>query len=149
MVMKQAEKPSLPERVRSALRSLFRRRRAWGHRAWAIPGGHIPPETEGKEPRLTSRDELCLLNTTGRDARIEVTVYHDDRDPVGPYRLTVPSRRTRHIRFNDLIDPEAIPLDTTFAALVESNVPVVVQFFRLDTEGGGKAMMGTMAHPVS
>jgi hypothetical protein len=149
VTLRQAEDPTFLERLRSAFRSVFRRRRAWGHRAWAIPGGHIPLESEGEEPRLTSRDEACILNATARDAKIEVTVYYSNRGPVGPYRFTVGGERTRHIRFNDLIDPEAIPLDTAFAALVESNVPVIVQFFRLTTERGRPAMMGTMAHPVS
>lgn len=148
MSFRQAETPGPLARMRSGLRGLFRRRRSWGHRAWAIPGGRIPSRSEGEEPRLTSRDEVCILNATGRDAKIEVTVYFTDRDPAGPFRFAVEAERTRHVRFNDLIDPEAIPLDTPFAALVESDVPVVVQFFRLDTEEGRTAILGTMAHPV-
>ena len=33
-------------------------------------------------------------------------MFHTDREPVGPYRVTVPARRTLHQRFNDLTDPE-------------------------------------------
>jgi hypothetical protein len=148
MAYKQAEEPTRLESLRSALRSVFRGRRGRGHRSWAIPGGHIPPKSEGEEPRLTSRDELCILNMTRRTCRLEVTVYYSDRGPVGPYRFEVGPERARHVRFNDLIDPEAIPLGTNFAALVESNVPIVVQFFRLDTEEGRRAMTGTMAFPL-
>lgn len=148
MAFKQAEEPTRLESLRSALRSVFRGRRGRGHRSWAIPGGHIPPESAGEEPRLTSRDEVCILNLSKRAARIEITVYYSDRGPVGPYRFQVGGERTRHVRFNDLIDPEALPLDTTFAALVESDVPILVQFFRLDTEGGRTAMLGMMAFPV-
>jgi FAD/FMN-containing dehydrogenase len=40
---------------------------------------------------------------------IEVTLFYSDRDPVGPYKLTVPPRRVRRVRVNDLINPEAPP----------------------------------------
>jgi hypothetical protein len=148
MVLKQAEEPTTLEKFRSALRERLRPTRAWGRRAWAIPGGHIPLRSGGEEPRLTSRDEVCILNVGPGDAKIEIIVFYADREPVGPYRVTVPARRTRHIRFNDLIDPEAIPLDTDFAALVESSAPVVVHFARLDSEGGNRGMVGSLAYPI-
>lgn len=43
----------------------------------------------------------------------------------------VPSRS--NVRFNHLIDPEPIFLDTDFASIVRSNVPIVVQQSRLDS----------------
>ncbi|MGA7126873.1 MAG: sensory rhodopsin transducer, partial [Chthoniobacterales bacterium] len=66
---------------------------------------------------------------------------------VGPYRLTVPARRTRHFRFNDLRDPEAIPVGTSYASLLESDQPVVVQHTRLDSRQSENALMTTIAYP--
>ncbi len=40
------------------------------------------------------------------------------------------SRRTRQVRFNDLIDPEPILLDADFAGIVVSDIPIVVLFAR-------------------
>ncbi len=54
----------------------------------------------------------------------------------------------RTIRFNDLIDPEPIALDTDFAAIIESNVRIVVQFQRVDTSRNGQAILGTLAYSV-
>jgi hypothetical protein len=119
-----------------------------GRTAWAISGGHIPLAGNGEEPEMISHDKLCILNTGGSDAHIEITLFYTDREPVGPYRLKVPARRTRHVRFNDLIDPEAIPLDTDFASTIFSDVPIVVQFSRLDSGQAENAMLGTMAFPV-
>lgn len=68
--------------------------------------------------------------------------------PAGPYRLTVPARRTRHVRFNNLQDPEPIPKDTDYASLIESDVPLVVQHTRLDSRQAELALMTTMAYPV-
>ena len=58
------------------------------------------------------------------------------------------AQRMRTIRFNDLIDPETIALDTDFAAIIESNVRIVVQFQRVDTSRNGQAILGTLAYSV-
>lgn len=108
-----------------------------GHTAWAIPGGHIPLKSKGFEPTFTSRDELGLLNTGDEAARLELVVYYSDHEPVGPYRLEVPARRLRRVRLGDLIDPEAIPLDTPYACVIRSDVPIVVQFSRFDSSQTG------------
>lgn len=119
-----------------------------GHRAWAIPGGHIPARSTGPEPAMTSHDLLCVLNAEERDADVHVTVFYPDRDPVGPYQLRVAARRVRQVRFNDLIDPEAIPLDTPYAAIVTADVPIVVQYLRQDTRQQANALLGMIAFPV-
>jgi len=72
---------------------------------------------------LTSHETVCLLNTSDQDAHVEITVFYTDREPGGPYRITVPARRTRPVRFNDLSDPEPIPSHTDFASVIEADVP--------------------------
>ncbi|WP_025745589.1 sensory rhodopsin transducer [Kallotenue papyrolyticum] len=119
--------------------------RAIGHRLWAIPGGWIPLGSTGHEPEYTSYDQVCVLNTGDQDAHLAITIFYADREPVGPYHLTVPARRTRHVRFNDLIDPEAIPLETAYASVIEADVPVVVQFNRQDTRQAANAIASAIA----
>lgn len=119
-----------------------------GHKTWAIPGCCIPGQSSGEEPIFTSRDEICILNTGEKDVNIEVMIYYTDREPVGPYQMVVNAKRTRHIRFNDLIDPEAIILETEFAALVQASKPVVVQFNRLDTGSNTRSHSTTLAFPI-
>ena len=121
---------------------------AIGRRVWAIPGGRIPLHSTGSEPEFTSRDELFLLNTGDGEARVELTIFYADRDPRGPYLLVVEARRVRCVRFNDLIDPEALPLGVDYGVVVESDVPVVVQFARIDTGQQALALLGTIAFPV-
>ena len=104
-----------------------------GRKVWMISAGHIPLHSTGREPENTSRDEFCFLNAGYREARVEVTLFYAERDPVGPYRLVIPPRRIRRVRVNNLINPEAPPLDTDYGAMIESNVPIVVQFERTDT----------------
>jgi hypothetical protein len=118
---------------------------AIGKKRWAIAEGYIPPASTGESRELTSHETLCLLNATEKDAQVTITVFFADRDPAGPYRITVPSRRTRHIRFNDFTEPQPIPHNTDFASIVESDVPIVVQHTRLDSRQAALALMSTIA----
>ena len=117
-----------------------------GHRRWAIAEGYIPSWSNGPEPQFTSHETACLLNTSDEEAQVEITIFFSDSEPVGPYKVTVPARRTKHVRFNDLKDPEPIPVDTDYASVVESNVPIVVQHTRLDSRQAENALLSTIAY---
>jgi hypothetical protein len=119
-----------------------------GRTTWAIAEGYIPGTSNGPEPAMLSHETACLLNTGDRPAQVRITIYFEDREPVGPYRATVPPRRTLHLRFNDLTDPEPIPRDTPYASVIESDVPIVVQHTRLDSRQAENALMTTIAFPV-
>jgi hypothetical protein len=121
---------------------------ALGRRTWVIADGYIPDWSHGPEPAMVSHETMSVLNTSEQDAHLEVTVYFADRDPVGPYRVVVEARRTRHVRFNDLIDPEPVPLGVDYAAVVVSDVAVVVQHTRLDSRQSENALFSTMAFPA-
>lgn len=116
-----------------------------GRRRWAIAEGYIPGWSTGPEPQFTSHETACILNTSDEEARVEITLYFEDRDPVGPYLLTVPARRTKHVRFNELTDPEPVPADTDYASVIESGVPIVVQHTRLDSRQAENALLSTIA----
>jgi hypothetical protein len=96
---------------------------------------------------MESHETACLLNASDDVAHVEVTVYFEDRDPVGPYGVDVPARRTVHLRFNELNDPEPIPRDTDYASVIRSDVPIVVQHTRLDSRQAENALMSTIAYP--
>jgi hypothetical protein len=76
-------------------------------------------------------------------------LYFTNREPVGPYRLKVDPRRTRHMRFNDLSDPEPVPRDTPYSSVIQSDVPIVVQHTRLDSRDPHIALLSTIAFPVA
>ncbi len=116
-----------------------------GRKRWAIAEGYIPGQSHGPAPQMTSHEAACLLNAGDAPAQVRITIFFSDRDPAGPYELTVPARRTRHVRFNDLEDPEPIPRDTDYSSLIESDVPIVVQHTRLDSRQAENALLSTMA----
>lgn len=118
---------------------------AIGRRRWAIAEGYIPRGSTGPEPAMTSHETACLLNASDRPAHVGIMVFFSDREPAGPYHVEIPPRRTRHLRFNDLDDPEPIPEGTDYASVLESDVPIVVQHTRLDSRQAENALLSTMA----
>lgn len=118
-----------------------------GKMHWAIAEGYIPPaSTGGDDPRFVSHETACLLNINDEDVQVAITLYFEDREPVGPYRVSVPARRTLHLRFNDLADPESVPRDTPYSSVLESTKPIVVQHTRLDSRQPALALLSTIAY---
>ncbi|HEY5296970.1 MAG TPA: sensory rhodopsin transducer [Verrucomicrobiae bacterium] len=118
-----------------------------GHKRWVIAEGWIPPTSHGPEPAMLSHETACMLNVSDQDANVEITIFYADRAPVGPYKISVPAKRTVHMRFNNLKDPEPIPRGTNYASVIESDVLIVVQHTRLDSRQSENALMTTMAFP--
>jgi hypothetical protein len=119
---------------------------AIGKTRWAIAEGYIPPGSTGQGRALVSHEAACILNAGERDAHVEIMIFFKDREPAGPYRVTVPAQRTLHLRFNDLTDPEPVPAGTDYASVFDSDVPVVVQHTRLDSRQAELALLSTIAY---
>lgn len=119
-----------------------------GHKKWAIAEGYIPGGSNGP-PEMQSHETLCFLNAGDEDAHVSIVIYYEDKDPVGPYKVTVEARRTRHVRLDKLKDPEPIPKDTPYACTITADFPVVCQHTRLDSRQAENALLSTMAFPVT
>jgi hypothetical protein len=120
-----------------------------GKKIWAIADGYIPSKSNGPAPQMTSHETACILNVSDQPANIEITIYFSDKPPIGPYRITVAAERTKHIRFNDLKDPEPVPPDTDYASVLVSDIPVIVQHTRLDSRQAENALFSTIAYPAA
>jgi hypothetical protein len=116
-----------------------------GRRRWAIAEGYIPSESTGEGPAFESHETACILNAGEEPATIRIHVLFADRDPAGPYEITVGGGRTLHLRFNELSDPEPVPRDTDYASVIESDQPIVVQHTRLDSRQAELALLSTTA----
>src|SRR5690606_6994192 len=108
--------------------------------------GYIPGRSNGPAPAMTSHEAACLLNTGDKDAHVRLMLYFTDRDPAGPYEVTVPAERTVHLRFNELKTPEPVPRDTPYASTIISDQPIIVQHTRLDSRQAENALMTTIAY---
>lgn len=117
-----------------------------GSRRWAVADIYIPPWSNGPAPEMVSHDAINVLNTNDVEAQVRLTLFFEEREPV-QYGFTVGARRTHHQRLNDLDDPEPVPRGLGCAAVVECDVPVVVQQTRLDSRQAENALLSTIAFP--
>ncbi|SFD53714.1 sensory rhodopsin transducer [Streptomyces aidingensis] len=116
-----------------------------GKHIWVIPEGFIPGSSTGPQ-EMVSHETACILNTGDADAHVEITFFFPDRDPAGPYRVTVPARRTLHQRFNQFTGDDGVPVGSDYASVLVSDVPVVVQHTRLDSRQAANALLSTLAY---
>lgn len=123
--------------------------RAYGRRVWYIPDGYLPPLTPGQRERV-SHESLCLLNATSREARVTLTFYFEDREPIRGIVLTLPPERTWHVRLDrpDQLGGYELPRGVPYALKVESDVPIIVQLSRMDVTQPNLALMTTMGYPA-
>jgi hypothetical protein len=78
--------------------------------------------------------------------------------PTSPSRLSLPiatlsdhiesrwGRDALHLRFDELTEPAAVPRDTDYSTLFESDVPIVVQHTRLDSRHAEVSLLSTTAY---
>ncbi|XEC93273.1 sensory rhodopsin transducer [Paenibacillus tarimensis] len=117
-----------------------------GEKHWIIPDGYIPEISSGI---LESHESICVLNVCPEDALLYITIYFEDREPIENIEAFVPARRTKHIRTKELHkDGANIPHGVPYAIEVSSDVPVIVQYSRLDATQAENSLMTTMAYPL-
>jgi hypothetical protein len=118
-----------------------------GNYTWFVPDGWLPPE--GGERDLINHESLMILNTSEKDADVEIDIYFDDQQPVKGLPLKVAAERIKAIRL-DL--PEelgyGIPRATQYALRIKSSVKIIVQYGRMDVRQSNLAYYGTMAYAV-
>lgn len=117
-----------------------------GKKIWAIAEGYIPRYSNGPPPDFISHEAACILNATDEDAHVQIMLYFTDKEPVGPYHITVEARRTKHLRFNNLTDPQPVPLETNYSSVFISDQPIVLQYTRLDSRQNANALISTIAY---
>lgn len=117
-----------------------------GRKRWAIAEGYIPSKSSFTDRTLVSHETACILNAGDRDAHVTITIFFADREPAGPYRVTVGAQRTLHLRFDDLKEPAIVPRDTDYSSVFESDAPVIVQHTRLDSRHAEVSLLSTTAY---
>ncbi|HTG68896.1 MAG TPA: sensory rhodopsin transducer [Candidatus Udaeobacter sp.] len=119
---------------------------ARGEKQWYIPDGFIPPDSTGA---LTSHESVCVLNCSSEEALIRFTIFFEDREPMEDIMVVVQGRRTKHIRTSSLMKEGApIPIGVPYAIELLSDIPIIVQYSRLDSTQAENTLMSTMAYPL-
>ena len=116
-----------------------------GARVWLVPDGFIPEESSGSQE---SHEAICVLNTSEEEARLSISFYFEEREPIKGVEVVVPPERTLHLR-TDRLEGAEIPRGVPYAVRVASSIPVVVQCSRMDTTQPALSLMTAVAYPVA
>ena len=116
-----------------------------GKKIWVFPDLDLPPV--GDYP-MKGHESIVVLNTSNEDAHLKFTYYFTDRQPVGDICGSVGAQRVRCFKTDNREDfPNFSPdRETQYAVTVESDIPVVVQYGRLDTRNQPVAYYTVMGH---
>lgn len=121
--------------------------RSEGARVWMIADGFIPETSLGS---IESHETISFLNTSTNDARVSISFYFTDRDPLRNAELVVPAERTKHVRTAnaDALGGVVVPKGIPYAMRIESDIPISVQHSRMDGRQEAMGLMTTMAYPL-
>lgn len=116
-----------------------------GKKTWMIADGYM---SDTKKGEFVSHEAVCVLNLSGAEAHIDLTFYFEDREPLCGFHAVCADQRTKHIRLDKMknTDGIAVPRNTPYAILVESDQPIIVQCSRLDVSQPEYALMTTIAY---
>lgn len=118
----------------------------YGKKVWFFPDGDRPPFGDSA---LKGHESYVVLNPNDKDAHVRFTIYYEDREPVRDIRLTVDGERVKCFQTHnpDHFGEYTMPTSTQYALKVESDVPVIVQYGRLDPRQVNLAYYTTMGFP--
>jgi len=115
-----------------------------GTKTWFIPDGYLP--AQGPPGAYAGHDCVCLLNTMTQEATVWLDIFFEDRDPVEGLEVRLPARRCLHLRM-DRLEGFEMPREVPYALRVRSNLPIVVQYSRLDVSQANMAFLSVMGFP--
>jgi hypothetical protein len=107
-----------------------------GKKRWVFADGDLPKMPEGVDgPK--AHEALMVVNNGDEEAKLSVTILFEDSEPKNNLFLSVPPHRVKCFRMDQPIwnSDYIIPFGQ-YALVIESNVPVVAVFGRLDRRPG-------------
>ena len=104
-----------------------------GKKNWYFADGYLPEKNPASS--MEAHEALMLFNTHETTVRVKIDIYYSDREPAKNISVTVPAERIIALRMDHPEDlgGHAIPPVTQYALRVTADLPIVVQFGRLDT----------------
>ncbi|WP_206811913.1 sensory rhodopsin transducer [Paradesulfitobacterium ferrireducens] len=117
-----------------------------GAKVWFIPDAYLP--SSGKGEKYEGHEAICVLNTTSKNAALQLSFYFSDHDPWENIVVVVPAKRSKHIRLDHPEDlgGTVIPRDVPYGIKIESDTNVSVQYSRLDVAQPNFTLMTTIPY---
>lgn len=100
-----------------------------GKKFWYFADGYLPENKANTD----YHESLILLNTQDKDTKVKISLYFSDKDPIENIEILVDAKRVKALRMDHEEDIKInIPKLTHYSVKVESELPIVVQFGRMD-----------------
>ena len=117
-----------------------------GKKNWYFPDGELPPA--GADSNIYGHESVIILNTNNQQANVVVTLFFTDKDPVKAAMIEVEAKKVRGVRITqeDGFLGYKIPLEEQYALALESDVPIIVQYGRLDVRQPNMAFYATSGY---
>jgi len=115
----------------------------YGSRTWFFPDGDRPPLGDSL---MKGHESYVLLNPNAQDAHVTFTLYFEDEEPVREIPFTVPAERVRCFQTHNPghFGQHTLPVARQYAVKIQSDVPVIAQYGRLDARQENLAYYTTM-----
>jgi len=116
-----------------------------GSRTWFFPDGDRPPLGDSL---MKGHESYVILNPNAQDATVTFTLYFEDEEPVREIKMLVPAERVRCFQTHnpEHFGEHTLPVSRQYAARIQSDVPVIAQYGRLDARQENLAYYTTMGH---
>lgn len=116
-----------------------------GSKRWFFPDGDRPPLGDSL---MKGHESYVLLNPNSQDAQVRFTLFFEDQDPITGIEMTVPAQRVRCFQTHnaDHFGEHVLPVSRQYAVMIESDVPVIAQYGRLDARQDNLAYYTTMGY---
>ncbi len=135
----------MSKRLLTARRGKAGHMKEYGKKVWFFPDGDRPPFGDSQ---LKGHESVVILNPNQEQAAVRITFYYEDRDPVTTEEILVGAERVCCMKTHEekYFKDKTQPLETQYAMKVESSVPVIVQYGRLDARQTNLAYYTVMGY---
>ncbi|MDR1388947.1 MAG: hypothetical protein LBJ31_03115 [Treponema sp.] len=117
----------------------------YGKKVWFFPDGDRPPPGDSA---LKGHESYIVLNPNNKDAHLVATFYFEEAEAVRNINLAVKAERVKCFQShrNEDFDSHIVSPGIQYAVKIESDVPVIIQYGRLDARQKNLAYYTTMGY---
>ena len=119
-----------------------------GKKNWYIVDGYRPPLQVKSASCYEGHESIMILNCNESEAHVLIDVYFTDSDPVEGISLTIPSKRVKAFRTDDIEILKGLKLavEQQYSMRFRSDLEIVVQYGRCDVTQANLAYMALMGY---
>lgn len=116
-----------------------------GRRVWVFPDAERPPQGDGE---LRGHESIILLNVHPEAAVVTLTLYFSDGKKPISFEASVKAESVRCLRTDCATDMQGnvVPISEQYSIVLESSIPLVAQYGRLDNRQSNLAYYTTIGY---